>query len=182
MITLNHITHIGIHKIVTRTNPYVFETIEHYRPAATERKTLKQLTRRSLRRKATIKLDNPITHEIHFTHDSIAKTLEYIGEPNTDIATAFTIHNIKETINRRNNTGCILHNNIVYFVLTWNDVLYNPMTEKVYTGPEQTKRKLNRCKYPMGQLRNTKKNRLVYYLQQTTPQEQELIIPQHTLL
>lgn len=91
--------------------------------------------------------DHAITHEIHFVGDSLPKSTFSLADPNIDIGLIIWF-GAASAIDRESGSKCLIHNNDVYQIATWTDVL-----------DHHTKQ---------SDLRRMRDNRMIYYLMKTT--------------
>lgn len=184
-IYIKKIRYIAVKKLVERSDPFHIPTTQRYTPASKPQsllglifKSRKLEVRRVIRRKVTIKLENPAPYEIHLANETVTESLINIDDPKNNIAMYFDIKgNTKQLLNnRKSSTGVYFFEDRAYFVLRWDDVLYNPMKEKEYKGASQTKRKLDRNQYPMDRFGRKEKRCHVHYLTIASETEQTLIV------
>jgi hypothetical protein len=165
---------VGVKGVFARHDPFTVPSTQTYTKA--EQRDLPGLSdqlQRVKRRNCPIRLENPAHHEVHFTGKTLACAGGTIADPTVQIAAVFTVHDIPYANGARvldthnGNTAIITGpdgDENLYYYLRWDDVLYNPMREKKYTGPAQTARKLARCRYPRRKFSRMEKGCLVRYL------------------
>ncbi len=185
MLTIYNHNYLAIYKLISRADPLKLSTMESYTPSQ-DRDRRNPLTindfRRVARRRKTLVLEFPCPYEIHLATDTHSGAMEMTHDPNFQIASFFSVRGeCREQLNRRSNCGWVLHDSpdgqeTLYRILTWRDVMYDPMHEKEYTGHEQTKRKLERCRYPRDKFNRIEGGRKVYYLDKATDREYKLIM------
>jgi hypothetical protein len=176
---IRRLRYLAIDKLVERENPNIVPTTEVYYPYKGEgdSTSFRDSLRRQAYRHVIINVNTPVTHEIHLADSTVKASIDLNAVFEIPIAATFSIYGSTRTLlkNRRSGIGAYLHgegeNEVLYYILAWDDVMDNPLKEKDYKGHEQTVRKLERSRYPtegFGRIENGKK---VHYLQKADPEE-----------